>query len=193
MKTCETMPLFAISHWYVIMANFLEQLTCEWYEYEGYFVRRNIRVGKRSKGGHECELDVVAFHPKTRHLVHIEPSMDADSWATRETRYKKKFDAGRKHIPALFDGIQLPDEIEHVELLVFASTSNRKMLAGGRILMFDQFLAQILNRVGKESIAKSAVPEQFALLRTLQFVSHFKETAFDVWRSLQSSDCGITC
>ena len=28
--------------------NFLEQLVTEWYEYRGYFVRRNVPVGKRS-------------------------------------------------------------------------------------------------------------------------------------------------
>ena len=38
--------------------NFLEQLTAEWFEYRGYFVRRNIKVGKRQKGRHDCELDV---------------------------------------------------------------------------------------------------------------------------------------
>lgn len=52
-------------------ANHLEQLIAEWYEYQGYFVRRNILVGKRAKGGYECELDVVAFHPERQHLVHI--------------------------------------------------------------------------------------------------------------------------
>ena len=25
--------------------NFLEQLVAEWYEYQGYFVRRNVMVG----------------------------------------------------------------------------------------------------------------------------------------------------
>ena len=61
------------------MANFLEQLVAEWYEFRGYFVRRNINVGPRARGS-ESELDVVAFHPTKRHLVHIEPSMDAHSW-----------------------------------------------------------------------------------------------------------------
>lgn len=75
--------------------NHLEQLVAEWYEYRGYFVRRNVQVGPRTKGGYECELDVVAFHPAQNHLVHIEPSMDADSWTKREKRYAKKFSAGR--------------------------------------------------------------------------------------------------
>ena len=61
--------------------NFLEQLIAEWYEYQGYYVKRNIRVGKLPKGGYEEELDIVAFHPEKNSLVHIEPSMDADSWA----------------------------------------------------------------------------------------------------------------
>jgi len=43
--------------------NHLEQLVTEWYEYRGYFVRRNVQVGPRLKGEYECELDVVAFHP----------------------------------------------------------------------------------------------------------------------------------
>ncbi len=38
------------------MANFLEQLVAEWYEHQGYFVRRNVQVGKRTKGGYEGEL-----------------------------------------------------------------------------------------------------------------------------------------
>jgi Holliday junction resolvase-like predicted endonuclease len=67
--------------------NFLEQLVAEWYEYQGYFIRRNVRVGKVPGGGYECELDVVAFHPETKHLVHVEPSTDAGSWEERERRY----------------------------------------------------------------------------------------------------------
>lgn len=54
--------------------NFLEQLVAEWYEYRGFFVRRNVNVGKRTAGGHEGELDVVAFHPVEKLLVQIETS-----------------------------------------------------------------------------------------------------------------------
>ena len=41
--------------------NFLEQLVAEWYEYRGYFIRRNVWVGKLAKGGYECELDIIDF------------------------------------------------------------------------------------------------------------------------------------
>src|SRR5258708_1364839 len=96
--------------------NYLEQLVGEWYEFKGYFVRRSIRVGRRPAGGHEGELDVVAFHPTKRHLVHIEPSVDAHSWDKREERYAKKFAAGRKYIPEIFKGFDLPTDIEQIAL-----------------------------------------------------------------------------
>lgn len=36
--------------------NHLETLVAEWYEFCGYFIRRNIQVGKRLKGGYEPSL-----------------------------------------------------------------------------------------------------------------------------------------
>ena len=75
----------------------LSRIACaEWYEYQGYLVSRKVLVGRRTAGGHECELDVVAFDPKTRRVVHIEPSMDAQSWASRTERYSKRSEAGCK-------------------------------------------------------------------------------------------------
>jgi len=37
------------------------------------------------------ELDVVAYHPHTKHLAHIEPSVDGHSWKTREQRFTRNF------------------------------------------------------------------------------------------------------
>ena len=96
--------------------NYLEQLTAEWYEYQGYFVRRNVRAGKLPKGGYECELGVVAINPESEHLVHIEASMDAWSWKEREKNYVKKFQAGKKHIPGLFKGLNVPSKIDQIAL-----------------------------------------------------------------------------
>jgi len=79
--------------------NFLEQLLAEWFEYQGYFVRRNVRVGPRSKGGYECELDIVAFHPERKHLVHVEPSTDADSYDKRDRRYGEEVRRGQEVRP----------------------------------------------------------------------------------------------
>ena len=151
--------------------NYLEQLVAEWYEYQGYFVRRNILVGKRDKGGHECELDVVAFNPETQHLVHVEPSMDANTWAVREARYAKKFEAGRKYIPTLFKGLAPTSKIEQIALLGFASNKNVSTVGGSRVMLIPELLTEIFDRLKSTSIARCAVSEQFGLIRTLQLVS----------------------
>ena len=162
--------------------NFLEQLVYEWYEYQGYFVRRNIAVGKRRRGGYECELDIVAFNPSRPHLVHIEPSMDAESWEKRERRFRRKFDAGRKYIPLLFPGFELPEKIEQIAVFAFASKINHPVLGGGKVLLISDLLRDILEDLGERKLASSAVPEHHALLRTLQFVVEYRKKVFDTLR-----------
>ena len=152
-------------------SNYLEQLVAEWYEYQGYFIRRNVMVGKLPKGGYECELDIVAFHPKTKHLVHIEPTQDAHTWAKREQRFEKKFKAGRKYIPDIFKGLDTPKEIEQICLLGYGSNTNHPTLAGGKVIMISEFLASIVEKVGKTSIHSNAMSENHPLLRTLQFIT----------------------
>ena len=158
--------------------NFLEQLVAEWYEYRGYFVRRNVPVGRRPGGGYDCELDVVAFHPGNRHLVHIEPSMDADSWQTRERRFKAKFDAGRKHIPSLFPGMDLPEDIEQIALLLSASKVNHPTLGGAAVQLVSELMGEIMESLSAKRIMENAVPEHHALLRTLQFVVEYRKKVF---------------
>jgi len=47
--------------------------------------------------------------------------MDAASWEIRDARFKRKFNAGRKHIPKLFKGFGALPEIEQIALFVFGS------------------------------------------------------------------------
>jgi hypothetical protein len=162
--------------------NFLEQLAAEWYEFSGYFVRRNILVGKRAAGGHECELDIVAFHPLKKHLIHIEPSMDADSWSEREKRYKKKFDAGNKYIPSLFIGLDLPKKIDQVALLGFAGKKHPEFVGGGRVVVTQELLPDILRKLKKYYDKNISISEQFIILRTLQLVV---TNSFDIISVLQ--------
>lgn len=162
-------------------SNYLEELVSEWYEFQGYFIRRNVWVGKRTKGGFECELDVVAFHPTEAKLVQIEPSMDASSWKEREHRYQKKFKAGRKYIPALFKGFQLPREIDQIALFGFASKKHRSTLAGGRIVLVPELFSEILAKL-KSGMYASMVSEQYPILRTLQFVAEYRGVVSDVLR-----------
>ncbi|MEK6745063.1 MAG: hypothetical protein AABZ15_15720 [Nitrospirota bacterium] len=158
--------------------NYLEQLVSEWYEYQGYFVRRNVLVGKRTDGGWECELDVVAFHPTRKHLVQIEPSMDSNSWDKREERYRKKFESGRKYIPKLFAGIDIPEHIEQIALFGLGSKANNPMLAGGHVWLASDLLLEIVKVLRALRVEKAAVSEQFPLLRTIQFVCQHEAVLF---------------
>jgi hypothetical protein len=155
--------------------NHLEDLVAEWYEYSGYFVRRNVQVGPRRRGGYECELDVVAFHPGTKRLLHIEPSLDSYTWAIREQRYAKKFRAGRKYIPALFKGFAVPETpvLEQMALLVYASKRTRSKLGGGSICLISEFMEEIRATLRQRRVSQAAVPEQFPLLRSLQFAANY--------------------
>ena len=159
--------------------NFLEQLVAEWYEYRGYFVRRNVPVGRRTKGGYECELDIVAFDPVKPHLVHIEPSMDAESWEKREQTFRNKFDAGLKYIPGLFPGLDLPREIEQIAIFAFASRTNHPTLAGRKVLLVSDLMREIMEDLSDKKIASAAVPEHHPILRTLQFVVEYRKKVFD--------------
>lgn len=114
--------------------NFLEQLVAEWFEYQNYFIRRGVRVGKRSLGGYDGELEVVAFRAAPRRIVHIETSTDGDSWAKREERLERKFATGRKHIPALFKGYSVQsNEIEQLGIFVFGSTKGQSNVGNAKV------------------------------------------------------------
>jgi hypothetical protein len=55
--------------------NFLEELVAEWFAYKGCFVRTNVKFGSkpgRSAGGFAGEMDVVAFEPGRKTVVHLE-------------------------------------------------------------------------------------------------------------------------
>lgn len=160
--------------------NHLEQLVAEWYEYNGYFVRRNVLVGKRAKGGHESELDIIAFNPTSMHLIHIETSMDAQDWSKREERYKKKFEAGRRYIPELFKGIAIPEHIEQIALFGVASKANHSELSGGHVWLVSDLLLEIVSDLKRKPIAKEAVPQQFPLIRTIQFICQYEKALFGV-------------
>lgn len=154
-----------------MQTNFLEELVAEWLEYKGYIVKRNERVGRRAAGGHEGELDVVAFNPKTNHLIHVETSTDADSWAGREKRFGKKFALGVTHIKVLFDGLRLPDTIEKKAVFAFGSDRNHKTVGGGQVQLAEDFILEILRELKGTSFLSRAVPEKYPILRVLQMIT----------------------
>ena len=150
----------------------LEDLIAEYYDWKGYLVKRNIKVGRLSHGGWEMELDILAYHPHTRHLVHLEPSIDAHSWATREQRFTKKFGAGEKYIfTEVFTWLDPKTPLESIAVLV-SHPKNRDRLAGAKIMSVDELVSRIRKEIIESGIvAKNAIPEQYPLLRTMQ-MSH---------------------
>jgi hypothetical protein len=165
--------------------NFLEELIAEWYQYRGYFIRQNVLVGKRQRGGWECELDIVAFLPTKGHLVHIEPSMDASSWAKREERYKKKFDAGKRHIHGLFQGMSIPTEIEQIAVFGIVGSVKKREIGGGTIVTLDELVADICTSLLPRKMLSEAVPEHYPLLRTFQLLNDHRKAVTRVWDSIR--------
>ena len=150
----------------------LETLIAEYLDWRGFLLRRNAKVGKLGHGGWEMEIDIIAYHPKSKLLVHCEPSIDALTWEKRERRYKKKFKAGRKYIfTEIFPWLE--SSIKLRQVAVFAThPKGRDTIAGGEILSIDEVMAEIRDKVlANGKMAKNAIPEQFPLLRTVQ-LSH---------------------
>jgi hypothetical protein len=152
---------------------YLEQLASEWYEYQGYLVRRNLWVGLEADGSYECELNVVAFHPTHRHVVQIEPILDFLSWKERERHFRTKFEAGKKYLHRTFGEPSI--RIEQIALIVSSDDPHRRTVAGGKIVLLSDLLGEILKKLCCFSISAYMLPEQWPLLRTLQFVAEYRE------------------
>jgi hypothetical protein len=154
------------------MASHLETLIHEYLEWQGYLVRRNVKVGRRAKGGWEMELDLIGYNPVSVHLVHYEPSLDALSWEKREQRFQKKFAAARKYLYSeIFPWLPADSKLEQFAVLPNASEA-RAQIAGGTLVSVDKLVAEIRKKVIACGVmARNAIPEGFPLLRTLQ-MSH---------------------
>jgi hypothetical protein len=149
----------------------LEDLICEYYEWQGYIIRRNVKVGRLSHGGWEGELDIIAYHPKTHDLLHLEPSIDAESWSKREERFSKKFGAGKKYIfNEVLPWLDSSTPLRQIAVLVSRGDAHTA-LGGGEVRTIDEITKEIRDRVFAEGkMASAAIPEQFGLLRTIQLV-----------------------
>jgi len=154
------------------LATHLETLIHEYLEWQGYLVRRNIKVGRRAKGGWEMELDLIGYNPLKQHLVHYEPSLDAQSWKLREERFIKKFSAAQRYMfTEIFPWLPPNSKLEQFAV-VYNPTSNRPLLGGGKVLGVDQLVSEIRAKVvACGPMIRNAIPESFPLLRTLQ-MSH---------------------
>jgi hypothetical protein len=160
--------------------NHLENLVGQWLELRGFYVRRNVPGAKLPGGGYSGELDVVAFHPKTREILHYECSTDASSWEKREKKFKAKLETGRTLIPKIFEGLTNGQETvkQYVVLVVCARAP--RTVAGVPVLQSGQLIKEILTELKANwPMDSRAVPEQFSLIRTLQLVTRAGQDAVD--------------
>jgi len=157
----------------------LEQLVYEYYDWKGYLIKHNIKVGRLQKGGWEMELDIIGYHPSTNHLIHIEPSLDSHAWAKKEFRFKKKFSAGKRYIlTEIFKELDKKTSIEQLAIII-SHSADKKSIGGGKIKSVDQFTKEVCEDVRAEGLmSKSAISEEYPLLRTIQLAlcGYYKKT-----------------
>lgn len=152
--------------------NFLEQLATEWYEYNGYFVRSNIHFGKRAKGGWTGEIDVAAFHPKTRELVHLEASTDSLNWDKRIPRIKRKFGDAARFYGEIFPFAK--SRVRNVVVIGHTSIPKKVIIEGIELKSIPTFLEEICDDLRKKRPLNESVPENLPLLRAIQFAMNYQ-------------------
>lgn len=158
-------------------ANYLVQLAAEWYEYQGYLVARNVAAaGADTKS--TTELDVLAVHAGKAEIVHIEASMDSDAWQKRDKRFRAKFRAGQAHVAAISKKFKKKPVLRQRALLGCVRSAHRRSLGGGELMLMPGFLHEIFEALAERRIDRQIVPEHLPVLRTLHFVSAYREDLF---------------
>lgn len=155
--------------------NHLESLVTEWLQFNRYFVRTSVHVGARERGGFEGELDVVGLNFQTAHLIHVECSLDSLSSNAREPKFAAKFERGVRFKELVFPGLVLPEQLDQVALLQYASSAT-ETIGGARLVTVKEFVAEIMVGLEGKSPASGAVPATYPLLRTLQLAADAKNT-----------------
>jgi len=149
--------------------NFLETLASEWYAYQGYFVRTNIKANRRPNGGYDNEIDVLAFLPGDGKLVHLETSWDALTWEKREERYLSK-----KYVFS----VEQYEEIVGTKLVgiqkravIGTSKTQPKTIWGDdiEVITVPNFINEIATEMRPRHPLKDVVPETYPCLRSIQF------------------------
>lgn len=157
--------------------------------YNRYFVRTNIKFGRRAKGGWDGEIDVLAYMPSESRLVHIECSAAATTWTEQAQRFIRKFDTAAPYYRDLM-GIE-PRTVERVAI---AGTVQQSFAPSILHVPTSAFFRQIHLELSGMDPLSQAVPETMPLLRAIQFAgwyaSRAKATVLPVDRNPCSCGCG---
>ena len=158
--------------------NFLEQLAAEWFDYQGYFIRTNIKFGKLKKGGYQGEIDLIAYHPENNQLIHVETSTGGESFEKRKKIFLRKFDDASKHYEDILPFvIDKKIEIKRRAIVGFAKKTRipvdwPKDLKI-KFISVPAFISKICKELTKKNPSREIVPESYPLLRTIQLTVHY--------------------
>lgn len=150
--------------------NFLEELVAEWYSYQGYLITTNRKFGRRPNGGYEGEIDVLAWGPRERRLIHIECSTDADRLVGRVRRFQRKFYTASQHYKEILD-----IDFHSVRQLAIVGFSSTRIDFGDGIVhqTVPELIKEIHACVSEKDPMSRAVSEKMPLLRALQYGAWF--------------------
>lgn len=152
------------------MANHLEDLICQYYDWKGCTVKRNIEVGRREKGGYEGELAVVIYDHSNNKVMHYEPSSKDTKWEKRDETYKHKFDAGKKYIRDVFPWLPSGFALEQIAVF-FNVPEHRREFQGGTAISIYELIAMICEDVqSRGRVGPNTIPEKYDLLRMAQLI-----------------------
>jgi len=149
--------------------NFLEQLAAEWYNYQNYFVRTNVRTEKLPHGGHSGEMDVLAYEPHTRELIHIETSSDAWPLKKREEVMRQKMRWSHEQYERAL-GVDV-GKVRKIAVCGPSISSDGLRWGDIEVISISEFIRSIHAVVSKTPYMRSAVPEKYPLLRTMQITA----------------------
>jgi hypothetical protein len=146
--------------------NFLESLAAEWYGYNGYFVRSNVRVLPLKHGGFGGELDVLAYSPKDSEFLHVETSSDALTWSEREKRMRRKFNLPHREYEKAFK-VKV-DKVQKIAICGFSFKSSGLKWGNIEVMTVREFIRDISEKLSLKDPMRAAVPESYPLLRAIQ-------------------------
>ena len=71
---------------------------------------------------------------------------------------------GRRYIPELFEGIDLPETIDQIALFVSGSKKDHSTIGGGQVQLVSELFEKIFTELKKRSVLEEVVPEKYPIL-----------------------------
>jgi len=141
--------------------NVFEQLVSEWYEYQGYFVRRNNTIG-------HAELDALAYLPDKRLVVHIETGKDAETGPSVDAKILRKM----RFLPAEYAralNCQV-DDVKKIAIYGWQRTKAKpRQLGDVTVITLADFVRDINDTLKRLNTRVETITQNYPLLSAMQW------------------------